>query len=121
MTTQKRATAKPADDEPFDFNLDAVKVEKDLRPFRLHYGGRRWEMKHSELIDALPTFELLEKYGAVIGEAVGTLAMLREALGDQWTEFHKLGLTQPQMGKLSDAYNRHCGTDPGESSGSTDS
>jgi hypothetical protein len=41
-TTRKR----PSDDQPFDFNLDTVKSEVDLTPFRVQWAGRRWEFAH---------------------------------------------------------------------------
>jgi hypothetical protein len=43
MTT-RTATVKP-DDKPFDFNLDAVKAEVDLTPWRVHWGGKRFEFR----------------------------------------------------------------------------
>lgn len=111
-------TRKAADDEPFDFNLDAVKVEKDLRPFRFHYGGKRWTLAHRETLDQIPLLEAMESGG----EAAATLASLRAAMGgEQWDRFRGLGLKMPQMTKLTQAYDRFCGTDQGESEGSTDS
>ena len=112
------STPKARDDEPFDFNLDAVKAEKDLRPFRFHYGGKRWEMAHRETIDNLPLLEAAESGG----DAVATLLSLRTAMGDeQWARFRKLGLRGPQLTALSQAYDKFCGTDQGESEGSTGS
>jgi hypothetical protein len=111
-------TAKSApDDKPFDFNLDAVKGEKDLRPFRIHFGGRRWQMAHRDTLDQVPILEAAERGG----EAEATIVSLRAAFGDQWAEFRKLGLRRKQLQELSDAYDKFCGTDLGESSGSTDS
>jgi hypothetical protein len=113
MTTTKKA----ADNEPFDFNLDAVKVEKDLRPFRFHFGGRRFEMTHRELLDQIPILEAAERGG----DAEATLVSLRAALGDQWEDFRKLGLKGKRLEKLLKAYEEFCGAEQGESSGSTDS
>lgn len=110
-------TRRAADNEPFDFNLDAVKVEKTLRPFRFHFGGKRWEMIHRELLDQVPVLEAMERGG----DAEATLVSLRRALGDQWEGFRKLGLTSPQLNELVAAYDKFCGADQGESSGSTDS
>ncbi len=111
------STTKARDDEPFDFNLDAVKVEKDLRPFRFHYGGKRWEMAHRETLDNLPLLEAAESGG----DPAATLVSLRAAMGDQWEEFRKLGLKGKQLTELVRAYDRFCGTDQGESEGSTGS
>lgn len=106
------------DDQPFDFNLDAVKVEESLRPFRFNYGGKRWEMAHRETLDQLPIMEAAESGG----DFAATLEMLRAAMGsEQWQRFRKLGLRRKQMQELSEAYDRFCGTELGESQGSTDS
>ena len=109
---------RAADDEPFDFNLDAVKTETTLRDFRFHYGGKRWTMTHRERLDNLPILEAAESGG----DAAATLVSLRAAMGDeQWTRFRKLGLTSRQLTELSQAYDKFCGTDQGESEGSTGS
>jgi hypothetical protein len=110
-------TKKAPDDKPFDFNLDAVKVEKDLRPFRVNFGGRRFQMVHRELLDQIPILEAVERGG----DAEATIVSLRAALGDQWEDFRKLGLKAKQRESLLKAYEEFCGTDLGESQGSTDS
>ncbi|WP_242890281.1 hypothetical protein [Actinomadura litoris] len=113
-------TRKPADDEVADFNLNSVKVEKDLRPFRFLYGpkNQRFEMKHRELLDQVPLLEAAERGG----EAEATIVSLRAALGDeQWEEIRKLGLREKQMNELITQYGKFCGTSAGESEGSTDS
>lgn len=112
------STTRARDDEPFDFNLDAVKVEKTLRPFRFHFGGKRWEMAHRETLDKIPLLEAYEQGG----EPAGTLLSLRTAMGEeQWEQFRKLGLRGQQLSKLTQAYDKFCGTDEGESEGSTGS
>lgn len=112
------STTKARDDEPFDFNLDAVKVEKTLRSFRFHYGGKRWEMTHREKLNQIPILEAIES----AGEHAAILTVLRAALGDeQWQRLSRLGLVGEQLNKLSEAYNEFCGTDEGESEGSTGS
>jgi hypothetical protein len=108
---------KPADDEPYDFNLDSIKVEKTLRPFRFHYSGKRWVMTHRELLDQVPLLEAAERGG----DAEATIVSLRTALGDQWEDFRKLGLREKQMNALVTKYGEFCGTSQGESAGSTDS
>ena len=114
------STTKARDDQPFDFNLNSVKVEKTLRPFRFVFGpnNERWEMAHRETLDKIPLLEAYEQGG----EAAGTLLSLRTAMGeDQWERFRKLGLRGEQLTKLTQAYDKFCGTDEGESEGSTDS
>jgi hypothetical protein len=109
-------TRKAADNEPFDFNLDAVKVEKTLRPFRFNYNGKRFTMTHRELLDQVPLLEAAERGG----EAEATIVSLRAALGDeQWAAIRKLGLREKQMNALIEQYGKFCGSDQGESSGST--
>ena len=113
MTTSKRP-----DDKPYDFNLDAVKVEKDLPPFRFPYKGEQFEMKHREYLDQIPILEANESGG----DATATLTALRTALGkEQWEKIRKLGLFRKQMNALLNAYDEFCGAEQGESSGSTDS
>lgn len=111
----------PADGDSVEvFNLNAVKVEaKKFPPFRFVWGpeGRRWEMTHQELLNQIPLLE-----GAESGAVHGTLAVLREALGPkQWAEFRKIPLLDEQAEQLLKAYYKHCGVEPGELPGSTDS
>ncbi|GAA4688135.1 hypothetical protein [Streptomyces youssoufiensis] len=114
MTT-RTATKRTADDQPFDFNLDAVQAEADLTPFRVHWGGRRWEMRHAEELDV---WKLAEDADA--GDAGTVLTVLRIALGpEQWPDFKKVGMPQYKMKALFDAYKAHCGL--GESGASSDS
>ncbi|KMS71762.1 hypothetical protein ACH49_24365 [Streptomyces leeuwenhoekii] len=111
MTT--RTAPKPTDSEPFDFNLDAVQAEADLRPFRVHWGGRRFEMQHLEALDIWELMEAAEK-----GEAGAMVGAFREALGDQWDDFRAIRLPQFKLKALFDAYRKHCGLEPGESAAS---
>ncbi|WP_432091832.1 hypothetical protein [Streptomyces sp. NRRL F-5630] len=115
MTTAQSKTraAKPADDEPFDFNLDAVKAESDLTPFRVHFDGRRWEFAHLEGLDIWDVVEAADG-----GDLQAVLGALRLALGDQYTEFRKIRLPQYKVMALFRAYQRHCGMEPGESEAS---
>lgn len=114
------STTRARDDQPFDFNLNSVKIEKNLRPFRFLYGPKdeRFEMAHRETLDNLPILEAAESGG----DAAATLVSLRAALGaEQWERIRALGLRGKQLTELSQAYDRFCGTEPGESEGSTDS
>lgn len=115
MTTAKKTSGTP-DDQPFDFNLDALKSEVELRPFRIHYGGRRWEMQHLEVLDIWDLVGAAEQ-----GEISAMLGAFRGALGDDFDDFRKLGLPQWKLKPLFDAYRKHCGVGEGESPASTDS
>jgi hypothetical protein len=116
MTTTKKPAARRPDDAPFDFNLDAVQAEVELRPFVFQYAGRRWTMQHLQGLDIMP---LIAAAGG--GDAAAMLGAMREALGDDWPEFQKKGLPQYKVLPLFKAYQEHCGTDSGESLASSDS
>nr|PZN00575.1 MAG: hypothetical protein DIU77_03435 [Thermocrispum agreste] len=110
------ATRKPADDQPFDFNLDAVVAEVELTPFRVHFGGRRWEFAHMESLDI---WQLTAAAGQ--GDNAALIGVFKTALGDeQFKEFRKIPLPQKAASDLFDAYAKFCGVDPGELPGSTD-
>ncbi|WP_190868980.1 hypothetical protein [Actinomadura sp. RB99] len=103
----------PADDEVFDLNLNAVKVEsKGARPFRFLWGpdNKRFEMQHSELLNQIPLLEAAVRGG----EAEATLVTFQEALGEQWKEFRKIPLPEAHSTALMEAYAKHCGVDLGE-------
>jgi hypothetical protein len=111
MTT-RTATAKPSDDRPFDFNLDAVKAEVDLTPWRVHWGGKRFEFRHAEELDVWKLVESAE--GGDVGSTIG---VLRTSLGpEQWDEFKKIGMPQYKMKALFEAYKAHCGLGESEAS-----
>jgi hypothetical protein len=112
--TQPARRIKPADDQPFDFNLDAVEAEIDLTPWRVHFGGKRWTFRHLEELDEWHLVEAAER-----GEASAMMAIFKQALGDQWAEFRKLKLPRFQARRLWTEYQKHCGEEPGESDGST--
>ncbi|MFD5676109.1 hypothetical protein [Streptomyces sp. NPDC127040] len=111
MTT--RTATKPADDQPFDFNLDSVQAEVDLAPFRVHHGGRRFEFAH---LQGLDVWDLVG--AAETGDLGATLGLFRVALGDSFDDFRKIKLAQFKMQKLFAAYQQHCGLEPGESEAS---
>lgn len=117
MTTARpRATAAP-DDKPFDFNLDAVKSEIDLVPFRVNFGAKRWEFHHMQDLDV---WELVAKADG--GDTSSIVQMFMVGLGDeQLKEFRKIRLPQFKMDALFKAWQKHSGLEPGESEGSTDS
>ncbi|MFF8879600.1 hypothetical protein [Streptomyces flaveolus] len=121
MTTRTatKSTAKttPADNAPFDFNLDAVKAETESTPFRVHWNGQRFTFAHMQDLDC---WEMLA--AADGGEANAVMGSLRLALGDeQWAEFRKKPMPQYKLMPLFNAWSEHCGMKPGESSASSDS
>ncbi|GGP56060.1 hypothetical protein [Streptomyces abikoensis] len=101
------------DDQPFDFNLDAVQAEVDLSPWRVHWAGRRWEFAHMQ---ALNVWELVE--AAEAGDTQAMVGIFKAALGGQWQDFHATPLPQYKLRALFDAYRRHSGLEPGESGAS---
>lgn len=102
-----------ADDQPFDFNLDAVQAETELRPFRFHWNGKRWEMQHLEALDVWGLMEAAEG-----GDTAAMTGAFREAMGKQWETFRAIRLPQYKLKALFDAYRKHCGLEPGESAAS---
>lgn len=112
MTT-RTATRKPADDQPFDFNLDAVQAEVELTPFRVHFTGQRWEFAH---LESLNIWDLVE--AAEGGELKAMIGVFQISLAEQWLDFRELKLPQYKMKALFTAYRKHCGLEPGESAAS---
>lgn len=108
-----RKTLRPADDQPFDFNLDTVEAESDLRPFRVHHGGRRWQLAHMQAINI---WDLLFEEDT---QEQAALRIFEAALGDQWAEFRKVPLPMHKVRNLFAEYQKHCGVELGESSAST--
>ncbi|MFF4547253.1 hypothetical protein ACFY1J_24005 [Streptomyces sp. NPDC001406] len=103
---RKRAAAKPADSQPFDFNLDAVQPEQDHPPFRVHWGGRRWTFMHLAELDVWDVLELADA-----GDVAAMVGAFRAALGEQWGDFRKIRMPQYKLRRLFDAYREHCRID----------
>lgn len=119
MTTSTRKSR--ADDAPFDFNLDAVEAEIDLTPWRVHYGGKRWEFKHPQEID---TWDVMawDEPGKSLTDAAAMVGVFKAALGDkQYAEFRKIPLPMHKLQALFKAYQEYGGVEAGESPGSTGS
>lgn len=116
MTTNR--AAKPADDEVFDLNLNAVEAESDLRPFRFLWGkdNRRFTMAHMEGLNIWPLAEAADG-----GDSSAMIGIFRTALGEDWDNFRKVPLPQYKMKALFKAYQKHSGANPGESEASSDS
>ncbi|WP_327300378.1 hypothetical protein [Streptomyces goshikiensis] len=109
----RTATSKPADDQPFDFNLDAVQSEVELRSWRVHFDGQRWEFAHLQALDCWDLVEAAEG-----GEISAVMGSMKLALGDQWEAFRKIGLPQYKLMPLFKAWRAFCGLEPGESEAS---
>lgn len=121
MTTTRTATAKPADGEVFEFNLNAVEAESTLAPFRFMWASkddpnRRLTMQHMEGLDVWPLMAAAEG-----GDAGAMAGIFKTALGGDWEEFRKTPLPQFKMKALFDAYRKHSGVESGESEASSSS
>lgn len=108
-------TATPADDEPFDFDLNVVEAESDLRPFRFRWASkaepnRRLTMAHMEGLDIWPLVVAADR-----GDAGAMLGVFETALGADWEAFRETPLPQYKLKALFKAYQKHCGLKPGES------
>lgn len=103
MTTTTTSKRRP-DNQPFDFNLDAVQPEQDLAPFVIQYGGTRWTFQHMQELDC---FDLLD--AAREGEVGAMIGSFKGALGKQYEPFRKLGLPQYKLKALFKAWQAHCG------------
>ncbi len=105
-------TVKPRpDDKPFDFNLDALQAEAELRPFVVQWAGRRWTFAHMHEADSWDSLEAAEQ-----GDARAMVAAFRLALGEeQWAEFRAMPIPQYKLKGLFKAYAEHCGMQLGES------
>lgn len=112
MTT-RTATSKTPDDQPWDFNLDVVEAEVELRPFRVHFGGRRFTFTHMQELNAWDAIEAAES-----GDIGVVVESLKLALGEQWEDFRKVPMPQHKLTRLFKAWQTHSGLNPGESEAS---
>ena len=121
MTSTRTAT-KPADDEVFDFNLNAVESEVELRPFRFLWAtkdnpNRRFTMEHMQALDIWPLIASADG-----GDLSAMVDAFKAAMGDeQWKAFRAVPLPQFKLKALFEAYRKHCGMNEGESEASSDS
>jgi hypothetical protein len=111
MTTRRATTKKlpqRQDNNPIDFDLDGVKPNVPLKPFRFRWGGKRWTFLHIQELDC---WGLLD--GAREGEVGATLAAFRQALNseEKYQELRELRLPSFKMNALFKAWQRHCGLD----------
>jgi hypothetical protein len=114
MSTRK--TSGTPDDQPFDFNLDAVEAEANATAWRMHAHGRRWTLEHMAELDVWAMLD-----GANRGDLDAMVAILSQAFGDDWNEFRSHKLPRHKLQALFNAYTKHCGADMGESQASTGS
>lgn len=121
-TTRRTPTAKPADDQPFDFNLDTAGAELELTPWRVHFSGTRWTFAHLEALDVWKLLDDDEARGGQGDEVQVMVSLFKAALGDaQFAEFRKIPLPMQKLRDLFEAYQAYCGVKTGESEGSADS
>ncbi|MFW3473662.1 hypothetical protein ACN24M_20560 [Streptomyces microflavus] len=119
MTTR---TATRADGEVFDFNLNAVEAESDLKPYVFLWASkenpnRRFTMQHMEGLNVWPLMVAADG-----GDAAAMAGIFREALGkEQWNDFRKTPLPQYKLKALFRAYREYCGASEGELEASSDS
>lgn len=108
-----RTATKTADSKPFDFNLDAVKSEVDLTPFRFNFAGRRYTMTHLEDLNIWDLMEVADR-----GEIGAMVGAFKAALGNEFDDFRAQKLPQYKLKALFEAYRKHCGVESGESDAS---
>ncbi|WP_330339417.1 hypothetical protein [Streptomyces sp. NBC_00557] len=122
MTTRTATKSTAPDDQPFDFNLNAVQAEVDLSPFRFLWRtkddpNRRFSMTHMQDLDV---WELME--AAEGGDISAMTGVFQAAMSeDDWKAFRATRLPQYKLKALFKAYREHCGAAEGESQASSDS
>ncbi|MET9158291.1 hypothetical protein ABZX56_11235 [Streptomyces parvulus] len=120
--TATKSAAKAPDDQPFEFDLNAVESEVDLAPFRFLWKtadnpNRRFTMHH---LAGLNVWDLME--AAEQGDMGATVGIFKAAMSDDdWKAFRGSAVAQYKMTALFKAYRKHCGTAEGESPASSDS
>lgn len=122
MAATRTATSKAPDDQPFDFNLNAVKAEVDLSPFRFLWEtednpNRRFVMRHLQELSVWDLVAAADRgdMGAMVGAFQAAMSK------EDWKAFRGTSLPQYKLKALFDAYRKHCGVAEGESEASTDS
>jgi hypothetical protein len=115
-------TATKPDDQVFDFNLNTVKAEVDLTPFRFLWGtkddpNRRFTMLHLQELDVWDLVAAAD--GGDMAAMVGAFQAAMNA--DDWKAFRATSLPQYKLKALFDAYRTFCGAAEGESPASSDS
>jgi hypothetical protein len=115
-------TATRPDDHPFDFNLNAVEAETELRPFVFLWAGkdnpnRRLAIQH---LDSLDTWPVMAK--ATGGDLDAMLAMFEVGMTpEDWKAFRATPMPRYKLQALFRAYREHCGVGLGESQASSGS
>ncbi|MGW4300430.1 hypothetical protein ACWEHT_11695 [Streptomyces sp. NPDC004646] len=121
MTTRTATTAK-ADDQVFDFNLNTVKAEVSLDPFRFLWAtkdepNRRFTMTHLQALDVWDLVAAADR-----GDMGAMVAAFQAAMTkDDWKTFRATPLPQYKLKALFAAYRDYCGAAEGESEASSDS
>lgn len=123
MAAPRTATKSATPDaQPFDFNLNSVKAEVELTPFRFLWASkddpnRRLTMKHMQDLDS---WELIT--AAESGDLGAMVGVFQAAMGkEQFKDFRATPIPQYKLKALFDAYRKHCGAAEGEEQASSDS
>ncbi|MEU1496051.1 hypothetical protein [Streptomyces sp. NPDC005732] len=122
MSTRTATKSPSTDGQPFEFNLNTVRAEVELKPFRFLWGtkddpNRRFVMKHLMELDV---WDLLA--AADSGNIGAMIGAFKAALGeDEFASFQKTPLPQYKLQALFKAYREACGDAEGESPASSDS
>lgn len=106
-------------DKPVVFNLDAVKSDVDLAPFRFAFKGKQYQLPHLSDGDAFPFFD-----GMVDGMSDGALMYRTFTLGlgaEALAQLRAAGMPGYKFNALLIAWQKHSGVTPGESPASTGS
>ncbi|MFD5468903.1 hypothetical protein [Streptomyces sp. NPDC127105] len=104
MTTTSKPTKRRPDNQPFDFNLDAIEPPAELSPFLVQFSGKRWSFLHMQELDCWGLLEAARE-----GQVSAMLGAFKAALGDQFGEFRKLRMPQWKLKPLFAAWQKHCG------------
>lgn len=103
MTTR---TMMPVNDKPHThMNLDTIAREIEQQPYAFAFGGKRFELTHTNALEAFELFAAIE-----LPEPRATIETLKLAMGAE--AFNELRSAKPsfgQMQKVIEGYFEHCG------------
>lgn len=94
-----------------------LKRESAGEPFVVKIDDETLTFPHVKNLNQLELAELME---SAAGDLEFITAIFRLALGDDYPRLRALGLNDPEMSQLFEAYNKHNGVNVGESSASSD-
>jgi hypothetical protein len=94
-----------------------LKREAAGEPFVVKIDGETLTIPH---VKSLNQFDLAELMESATSDLQFTSQVFKIALGDDFAKLRALGLNEPELSALFEAYNKHCGVNAGESSASSD-